>query len=72
MISEASRHLPEEMKQRHSQIPWQKVAGIGNMLRHAYDHVAPEVLWTLAQADLLELEAACRDELRQAEQGDKA
>ncbi|MCI0598259.1 MAG: DUF86 domain-containing protein, partial [Beijerinckiaceae bacterium] len=36
IVSEASRHLPDEMKSRHPDIPWQKVAGIGNMLRHNY------------------------------------
>jgi len=29
IISEASRHLPGEMKARHPDIPWPKVAGIG-------------------------------------------
>jgi len=30
IISEASRHLSDELKARHPQIPWPKVAGIGN------------------------------------------
>ena len=29
IISEASRHLTDELKARHPQIPWWKVAGIG-------------------------------------------
>jgi uncharacterized protein with HEPN domain len=29
IISEASRHLTDEMKARHPEIPWQKVAAIG-------------------------------------------
>jgi uncharacterized protein with HEPN domain len=33
IISEASRHLTDELKARHPQVPWQKVAGIGNVLR---------------------------------------
>jgi uncharacterized protein with HEPN domain len=67
IISEASRHLPQEVKARHPEIPWQKVAGIGNILRHAYDQVAPDILWKLAQADLDALEQACRSELGAAE-----
>ncbi len=35
-ISEASRHIPNDLKARHPEIPWRKVAGIGNILRHAY------------------------------------
>jgi uncharacterized protein with HEPN domain len=37
IISEASRRLPGEMKARYPKIPWQKVAGIGNVLRHNYE-----------------------------------
>jgi uncharacterized protein with HEPN domain len=33
IISEASRHLTDELKARHPEIPWEKVAGIGNILR---------------------------------------
>ena len=56
IISEASRHLTDDIKERRTEIPWPKVAGIGNVLRHAYDHVAPDVLWKLAQDDLAEIE----------------
>ncbi len=52
IISEASRHLSDELKARHPQIPWPKVAGIGNILRHEYEGVAPPVMWKLAQEDL--------------------
>jgi uncharacterized protein with HEPN domain len=40
IISEASRHLPIDLKARHPDIPWQKVAGIGNILRHNYESIA--------------------------------
>ena len=63
IISEASRHLTDELKARHPSIPWVKVAGIGNVLRHNYEHVAPDVLWKLVQSDLPELEQVCRNEL---------
>ena len=63
IISEASRHLPHELKARHPEIPWQKVAGVGNVLRHDYGNVAAPVMWKLAQADLSHLHQVCRDEL---------
>jgi uncharacterized protein with HEPN domain len=68
IISEASRHLTDEMKARHPEIPWQKVAGIGNVLRHKYENIAAPILWKLAHADLPALQKACRDEL-DAEKG---
>jgi hypothetical protein len=56
IISEASRHLTEDLKARHPGIPWQKVAGIGNVLRHNYESIAAPIIWKLAQADLPLLE----------------
>ena len=66
IISEASRHIPDIIKASHPQIPWIKVAGIGNILRHAYDRIAPDILWKLAQDDLSPLYDVCQTEYRAA------
>jgi uncharacterized protein with HEPN domain len=63
IISEASRHLPEGLKARHPEIPWSKVAGIGNVPRHEYERVAHDVLWRVVNDDLPPLEVVCRKEL---------
>ncbi len=68
IISEASRYLTDEMKARHPGIPWRKVAGIGNVLRHNYQSIAAPVIWQLARSDLSALEKACREEV-ELEQG---
>ena len=36
IISEASRHLPDDAKAWHPEIPWRRVADIGNRIRHSY------------------------------------
>jgi uncharacterized protein with HEPN domain len=70
IISEASRRLSDELKARHPEIPWPKVAGIGNVLRHDYESIAPPVMWKLVQDDLPLLEKACREELaREQDEG---
>ena len=63
IISEASRHLPQDMKARHPEIPWRKVAGIGNVLRHEYARVAVDALWRVICDDLQALDQVCREEL---------
>ena len=63
IISEASRRLPDDLKARHPDIPWRKVAGIGNVLRHNYEHIAAPVMWALVRDDLPPLEKVCREEL---------
>jgi uncharacterized protein with HEPN domain len=52
IISEASRHLSADLKSRHPEIPWVKVAAIGSVLRHDYERISPDVIWKLATADL--------------------
>jgi uncharacterized protein with HEPN domain len=63
IVSEASRHLTDELKSRHPNIPWTKVAGIGNVLRHGYESISAPILWKLVRQDLRSLEAVCREEL---------
>jgi uncharacterized protein with HEPN domain len=33
IISEASRRIPDDLKDEAPEVPWKKVAGIGNVLR---------------------------------------
>lgn len=68
IISEASRRLPDSLKAQASDIPWDKIAGIGNVLRHDYFNVAMEVLWSICQDDLPPLKAAMRRMQRQLQQ----
>ncbi|RAU22859.1 DUF86 domain-containing protein [Paramagnetospirillum kuznetsovii] len=35
-MSEATQRLPDEVKARHPQIPWQRIAGFRNILVHGY------------------------------------
>jgi uncharacterized protein with HEPN domain len=41
VMSEASRHIPAEMKEKEKDIAWQKLADLGNLLRHAYHRSTP-------------------------------
>lgn len=69
IISEASRHVPDEWKAADApQIPWRSIANIGNHIRHAYQRVELLTLWQVYEDDLASLEAAVDDML--AKHGD--
>ena len=38
IVSEASRHIPAEMKAKHPAVPWGAIWNIGNRLRHEYGY----------------------------------
>ena len=45
ILSEASRRIPDHLKATEPDVPWREVAGIGNVLRHDYGEVRPDILW---------------------------
>lgn len=56
IISEASRRLPLDLKGRHPNVPWNRMAAAGNVYRHEYEDVLTEILWTTVHGYLDELE----------------
>lgn len=58
IVSEASRHLPEDWRAEHPNVPWHDVRNIGNILRHTYQLVEYSVLWRIYTDHLDPLEAA--------------
>ncbi|HXW27179.1 MAG TPA: HepT-like ribonuclease domain-containing protein [Xanthobacteraceae bacterium] len=67
IVSEASRHIPEDIKARETSIPWQRVADLGNRLRHAYHRVDPNIIWRIAKGDLASLQAFAEKVIREAD-----
>jgi uncharacterized protein with HEPN domain len=45
IISEASRRLPDELKDRYPSIAWRDMAAAGNIYRHEYEDVAALRVW---------------------------
>ena len=58
IISEASRRLPQVLKDAEGQIPWRAIAGIGNVIRCDYHDTYPTVLWQTCTEDLKPLKDA--------------
>ena len=67
IISEASRHIPDELKREHPRIPWHEIAAIGNLLRHEYQRVDDRIMWRVVERYLPELEEAVGEMARRAD-----
>ena len=62
IISEAARHLPDDLTGRYPQLPWRKITAIGNILRHEYYHISAKVIWDVVRLELDPLEAVIKHE----------
>jgi uncharacterized protein with HEPN domain len=71
-ISEASRHIPQDLKARHPTIGWRLIADLGNVLRHAYDQIVDERIWQIVRDNLAPLKAAVEVLLRDVDESGPA
>jgi uncharacterized protein with HEPN domain len=58
VISEASRGIPDDLKNVRPEIPWRKVSGIGNVLRHDYEGLSNRIIWNVVVDELPRLKTA--------------
>lgn len=58
IISEASRALPDDVKNLRPEIPWPQVRTIGNVLRHEYHGLSDKIIWGVVIDELPALKIA--------------
>ena len=55
IIGEAASRLPDEFKEKYSEIEWYKVVGLRHRIVHAYFGIDLEIIWQILQKNLPEL-----------------
>ena len=67
IVCEASRRLPENIKAQDQTIDWQRMVNFGNLLRHAYHRVDPQIVFNTVERDLPPLKAFAERIIRESE-----
>jgi len=58
IIGEAVKNLPESIRSEYKEVPWKKIAGIRDILAHAYFSVDKEILWDIVSNHIRNLSKA--------------
>ena len=51
VLGEAVKRLPDALRQRHPQVPWDKIAGTRDYIAHGYDSVDYDVIWGVLEVE---------------------
>lgn len=55
IIGEAVKHLPDEIREDHSDVPWRQITGMRDIIIHEYFGITLEMIWVVATEDILDL-----------------
>jgi uncharacterized protein with HEPN domain len=52
ILGDAANKIPDEIRTRHPEVPWDKVRGIRNQVAHEYFKVDESILWNTCRTHL--------------------
>lgn len=56
VIGEAVKNIPDDVQARYADVDWRRIAGLRNLIAHAYFGINPERIWTIIEKNVPELQ----------------
>jgi uncharacterized protein with HEPN domain len=52
VMGEAAKHVSSATRDRYPEVPWRRIAGLRDVLIHAYPRVDVEQVWEICEGDI--------------------
>jgi uncharacterized protein with HEPN domain len=66
LLGEAAKQIPPAVRERHPQLPWRRIAGLRDVLAHAYFGLEEDTIWQIVSESIPALDDQL-DEVVEAE-----
>lgn len=67
IIGEATKNLPDKFKNKHKEIPWNKITGTRDKLIHHYFGVDLDLTWKIVKEEVPDLKKKIQGILKESE-----
>ena len=52
VLGEAAKQIPPSVRERHPQLPWRRIAGLRDVLAHAYFGLEEDTIWQIVSESI--------------------